>query len=185
MRRVMKNFGSVNYDQVDYVGTNGKMNEISAAMDLTNLDSLDEFISVNRRNYDTYRRELAGIPSLALVACDDKERNNYQYVVGEVDEPAARLSRDELVKVLHAENVLARRYFYPACHRMEPYRSYFPHAGLLLPETERLCSRTMCLPTGTAVCEAEITKVCCIIRLALQNADKSRQVLTRKGTLPR
>ncbi len=41
-----------------------------------------------------------------------------------------------LVRVLHAENVLARRYFYPGCHEMEPYRSYFPHAGLVLPETE-------------------------------------------------
>ena len=43
------------------------------------------------------------------------------------------ISRDELVQILQAENVLARRYFYPGCHRMEPYRSYYPHARLLLP----------------------------------------------------
>ena len=30
--------------------------------------------------------------------------------------------RDDLVAALHAENVLARRYFYPGCHRLEPYR---------------------------------------------------------------
>ena len=51
------------------------------------------------------------------------ERTNYQYIVLEVDELETGLTRDELVQVLIAENVLARRYFYPGCHRMEPYRS--------------------------------------------------------------
>ena len=69
----------------------------------------------------------------------------------EVDGAVSPLDRDELLVVLHAESVLARRYFYPGCHEMEPYRSYFPHAGLLLPETERLTQRVMSLPTGTAV----------------------------------
>ena len=34
---------------------------------------------------------------------------------------------------------------------MEPYRSYFPHARLLLPETERLVERVLQLPTGTSI----------------------------------
>ena len=180
--RLMKNFGFTNYDQVDYVGTNGKMNEISAAMGLTNLESLKDFIGINRRNYQQYRAELAGLPGIFVAAYNEQEQNNYQYVVLEVDAATAGLSRDELIRVLHAENVLARRYFYPACHRMEPYRSYFPHAGLLIPETDRLCERTMCLPTGTAVDEAAITKVCSLFRLILQHADEVRQMLTRASS---
>ena len=90
------------------------------------------------------------------------------------------VSRDDLVRVLHAENVLARRYFYPGCHEMEPYRSYFPHAGLLLPETERLTQRVMSLPTGTAVGPEEIETVCAIIRLAVEN---SREVRARLAAL--
>ncbi len=172
--RLMKNFGFTNYDQVDYVGTNGKMNEVSAAMGLTNLESLDDFIAANRGNYELYRSELAGIPGVSLIAYNEKERNNYQYVVVEVDEDLAGLSRDELLKVLHAENVLARRYFYPACHRMEPYRSYFPHAGLLLPETERLCTRTICLPTGTSVGRVEVQTIVRIIRCSLKQSPSVR-----------
>lgn len=52
---------------------------------------------------------------------------------------------------------------------MEPYRSFFPHAGLLLPETERLTQRVMSLPTGTAVGQEEIAAVCAIMRLAVAN----------------
>jgi len=79
------------------------------------------------------------------------------------------VSRDQLLEVLHAENILARRYFYPGCHQMEPYRSYFPHAGLLLPETERLTERVLSLPTGTAIGFAELRRICEIIRLVITN----------------
>src|SRR5205085_6146926 len=80
----------------------------------------------------------------------------------------ARVSRDRLVDVLHAENVLARRYFYPGCHRMEPYRSYFPHAGLLLPQTEAIARRVIVLPTGSEMTSQAIATVCQIIRLAIK-----------------
>ncbi len=165
--RLMKNFGFWGYDNVIYVGTNGKMNEVCAAMGLTGLESLDEVIAVNHRNYGAYRAGLQGIPGLQLIDYDASERNNYQYVIVEVDETATGISRDLLVRVLHAENVLARRYFYPGCHQMEPYRSYFPHAGLLLPETERLTNRVMSLPTGTAVGLDEIAGICQILKLAV------------------
>jgi dTDP-4-amino-4,6-dideoxygalactose transaminase len=93
-------------------------------------------------------------------------------VIIEVDETVTGVSRDVLVRVLHAENVLARRYFYPGCHQMEPYRSYFPHAGLLLPETERLTQRVVSLPTGTAVGSDEIGSVCAVIRLAVRDSQE-------------
>ena len=175
--RLMKNFGFTFYDHTDYVGTNGKMNEVSAAMGLTNLESAPEFVAVNRRNYEQYRAELSGLAGLSLMAYDEAERNNYQYVVTEIDEDEALVTRDQLMKILHAENVLARRYFYPGCHRMEPYRSYFPHAGLLLPETERLTNRVLCLPTGTGVSADEIGVVCRLIRRVLENgAEISRRM---------
>jgi dTDP-4-amino-4,6-dideoxygalactose transaminase len=56
--RLAKNFGFAGYDNVIYIGTNGKMNEMSAAMGLTGLESLDEFIAINHRNYQQYRKEL-------------------------------------------------------------------------------------------------------------------------------
>ncbi len=176
--RLMKNFGFAGMDKVIYIGTNGKMSEVSAAMGLTSLESLDEFIAANKANYDAYRRELESLPGLTMVRYDEGEKNNNQYIIVKVDESVFGLSRDELVHVLHAENVRARRYFYPGCHRMEPYRSYFPHAGLLLPETERLCQRVMSLPTGTAVGDPEIVKIAGIIRTALANAAAVKENIT-------
>ena len=175
--RLMKNFGFAGYDNVIYLGTNGKMSEVSAAMGLTGLESLEEFISINHRNYKQYKRELESTPGVQLMTYDEIERCNYQHIVLEIDEQIIGISRDQLVEILHAENVLARRYFYPGCHHMEPYLSSFPHAGLVLPETEKLVKRVLSLPTGTAVGTEEITRICQIIRLVVDHGDEVRQRL--------
>jgi len=176
--RLMKNFGFAGYDNVIYIGTNGKMNEASAAMGLTNLESLDEFIVINRRNYECYNSLLNDIPGIKLRQYNDHEKQNYQYIILEVDESEAGLSRDELLKVLHAENVLARRYFYPGCHRMEPYRSFSPHSHLLLSETEKVSQCVLVLPTGTSVSPDQISIICSIIRTAVTYAPKIIERLT-------
>lgn len=175
--RLMRNFGFSGYDNVIYVGTNGKMSEISAAMGLTGLESLDEVVAANRCNYEAYHVGLQGLPGIRLIAYDPAERCNYQYVILEIEEDLAGIGRDDLVRVLHAENVLARRYFYPGCHHMEPYRSHFPHAGLLLPETEKLTRRVMSLPNGTAVGTPQIAGICAIVRLAVAHGPELRSRL--------
>jgi dTDP-4-amino-4,6-dideoxygalactose transaminase len=179
--RRMRNFGFTGMDEVSNVGTNGKMSEISAAMGLTSLESLHEFVEVNLENYLTYSRGLADIPGIHLIQFDPQEKNNHQYVVLEIDENVFGISRDLLVKILHAENIIARRYFYPGCHQMEPYRSYFPNAGLVLPETEKLTQRVLQLPTGTAVGDVEINRICRIIHFVSQNGKVIQEEYSKLG----
>jgi dTDP-4-amino-4,6-dideoxygalactose transaminase len=168
--RLMQNFGFQGYDNVIYIGTNGKMTEVSAAMGLTNLESIETFIAQNRANYRAYRGRLAQIPGMSMLSFDESDELNYQYVVVEVDESVTGLSRDNLVEVLHSENVIARRYFYPGVHRMEPYRSTYADAIAPLPVTERVCKRVLVLPTGTAVSVADVDAVCDLIAVAISEA---------------
>lgn len=167
--RSMCNFGFAGLDNVVSIGTNGKMSEVSAAMGLTSLESLSEFIEINYNNYLAYSKGISGILGLKLTRYDNEENNNYQYVVIEIDDRITGISRDLLLKILHAENIRARRYFYPGCHQMEPYRSYFPNAGLVLLETQELTQKVLQLPTGTAVGKAEIDRLCDLIRFVIAN----------------
>lgn len=161
--RLMRNFGFVHYDRVIYPGTNGKMTEVAAAMGLVNFDAIDRFIDLNRSNYRRYREGLRDIPGLTVIEYGDGESNNYQYVVLEIA-PEFPLTRDRLIDALHAERVLARRYFWPGTHNMEPYRSHHPHAGLMLPNTIAVAERVVVLPTGATVGNAHIDGVCAVIR---------------------
>lgn len=177
--RLMKNFGFAGFDNVIYIGTNGKMSEVSAAMGLSGLESMGESVASNRGNHLGYRDALAGVPGILLAAYDDSETCNYQYATVEVDATRFGIERDVLMAILHAENALARRYFFPGCHKMEPYRSFFPHAGLLLPATERLAGRVLQLPTGTAVSPDQVERLANLIRLIAANGPELRERLAR------
>ena len=180
--RLMQNFGFAGKDNVIYIGTNGKMSEISAAMGLASMESYETITSANYNNYTTYQHVFKGIPGVRLLTYNEKEAGNYQYIVLEINENKARIGRDKIMQILHAENVIARRYFYPGCHRMEPYRSYQPHALFLVPETEKLVQRILSLPTGTSISDKHIHKIGQIIRYVIANArDVSRAELVNSA----
>jgi dTDP-4-amino-4,6-dideoxygalactose transaminase len=160
--RLMRNFGFSGYDNVIHPGTNGKMIEVCAAMGLTNLAHIESVVEVNRRNYRAYCDALSGLPGLTLLSYDEAERNNFQYVVLEVGKSCSS-SRDEIVAALQAENVLARKYFWPGCHKMKPYRDLFPHAKLMLKNTELVARSVVVLPTGVATNQEAVQTICRII----------------------
>ena len=110
-----------------------------------------------------------------------QESSNYQYIVVEVDPEVAPQNRDEVVAVLHAEDVLARKYFWPGCYRMEPYRSLQANADLLLPNTERVARCVCLLPTGQAVDTGTIESIAEILDAAFQSADEIKDALRRKS----
>ena len=83
--RLMKNFGFAGYDNVVHLGINGKMTEPAAAMGLASLESIEDFRAINQRNYGTYAARLGAAAGLRLLAYDERERNNYQYIVVEVE----------------------------------------------------------------------------------------------------
>ena len=171
IRRLI-NFGFAGYDQVSDLGINGKMNEFSAAMGLTSLEAIDGIVAHNRDNWRLYRDELADLPGVSIASYDEAERQNYHYVVCEVDEAAAGLSRDAIIAALWAERVIARRYFHPGCHAMEPYRSKDPSAGERLPATLRVAGRVLLLPNGQAVSGDDVRACCALIRQILAQREE-------------
>lgn len=171
--RLLKNFGFVDKDKVVYLGTNGKMNEVAAAMGLASLEELDTFIDRNRDNYLAYKKSLEGLDYLSLISHPKDECHNFHYVVVELADEA-ELSRDQLVRILESEGILARRYFYPGCHNMEPYRSEYQ--GVSFPETDRLCARVICLPNGSAVDSKAIGKIASLLDFVLSNQREIKQL---------
>ena len=162
--RYMRNFGFMTYDKAVHIGTNGKMPEICAAMGLTNLDSLEVVVEANRANLAAYETALAGIDGVSVLPYDPREKSNFQYVVVEVD-PSFAATRDEVVMALHAEGILARKYFWPGCHNMQPYRDLYPDAGLLLPNTKAVAERVIVLPTGTTLPPDAIEVIASVFRV--------------------
>ncbi len=180
--RLMRNFGFTGYDEVAVLGTNAKMSEASAAMGLSNLECIEQFIATNRGTFEAYLEGLGQTRGLELLRYDEGERHNYQYVVLDVAEDRLGLSRDQLMHVLQAENVLARRYFYPGCHRMAPYASRWPEADGSLPHTNRAARGALVLPAGAGVTLEQVREICGILRLVADQAAQVRSALESDGS---
>jgi dTDP-4-amino-4,6-dideoxygalactose transaminase len=170
--RFMRNFGFCGEDCVAHLGTNGKMNEISAAMGLTLLEEIDALVSINAERYHAYAREIEAIPGLDLLQYSPDGRYNYQHVVAMVDQTEATLGRDDIIAVLRAENVLARRYFYPGIHRMKPYAAMHEYANVSLPVTDDVAARVVVLPTGPQLTDDAAARIGAILRRATDLAPR-------------
>ncbi|MCK5344329.1 MAG: DegT/DnrJ/EryC1/StrS family aminotransferase, partial [Candidatus Heimdallarchaeota archaeon] len=103
---------------------------------------------------------------------NEKEKNNFQYVVIAVDEKKAKIERDQMVAILNAENILARRYFYPGCHKMEPYKSMPGYKKISLPVTDSIARQVVCLPSGTAISIQDVIQICEVIRYVCNNGSE-------------
>lgn len=148
--RRMRNFGFAGRDDSRTVGTNGKMSEISAAMGLTNMESINTFIEANQIRYEKYKSVFESVPGVSLLRYDRSSRNNYQYIVVEVFE-GNQSSRDDILLALQAENIDARKYFWPGAHRMIAYSDTDGGVRDQLQGTAAVAKRVIVLPTGSNV----------------------------------
>jgi dTDP-4-amino-4,6-dideoxygalactose transaminase len=156
---------------------NGRMSEAQAAIALLSLDNFAQILERNRGVFAAYRDALGGLSGLRLIEPQAVSTTNYQYVVCEIDAESFGLSRDQLQAVLRAENVLARRYFYPGIHRCTPYDELYPQAGERLPVTEALCANVLQLPIGQLIDAVGARRIGKIIRAAQDQAASVRHSL--------
>jgi len=158
------------------VNANGRFSEMQAAFTLLSLEDLPANCKANKLRQNLYVKLLQDVPGLHFICPHECEKNNFQYIVIEVDQSFG-MDRDELVKLLNSENILARRYFVPGMHRCLPYSAMFPFSVNTLPVTDALCRRVMQLPSGQMITESHIEQICELIRYVNKHA------LELKGTI--
>jgi dTDP-4-amino-4,6-dideoxygalactose transaminase len=122
------------------------MSELHASLALLLLDRVDDEILARRRLLQLYREQLAEIGGLKLQKSTPETAPNGAYCTVEVDSEQFGLPRDQLFTALRAENIVARRYFWPLCSDNELYRESPSARPELLPSAHRVAGRILCLP---------------------------------------
>ena len=144
--REVRNFGFSSPGDAGKLGINIKSSEISAAFGLASLPAVEERRNRLKAVRDVYCAELSGVPGISIHDLDGAGRNNYRYFAMFIDPETFGMDRDMVHNALLLENVLARLYFHPGCHRMGYYRDR-PGSGPL-PVTDRTLARIISLPTS-------------------------------------
>lgn len=159
-----KNFGYAGEPVPQAVGGNGKMNAFEAAMGLCCLRHLPA-ITVRRRALTwRYREALCDLPGLRFFTPDAQPGLGYNYAYFPVciDEVEFGSSRDRVWQLLRAQQVYARRYFWPAVPDYPCYRAAYPNVEI--PVARRASAQVLCLPLYDGMSFDQVDRVCALLR---------------------
>ena len=158
--RSMRNYGYSSLGEVAGPGINAKMSEVCAAHGLSCFEDFNTIVAEGKQNYLMYSECIRSIPGVTMVPNISGLNSNYHYVSILVNPDICGVNRDDIWQVLRENNVLARRYFHPGCHRQKPYKQLLQEP---LPVTESITSQILCLPNGESVTGGSIRKICSLI----------------------
>lgn len=157
----MKNFGIRGPEACVYVGGNAKMSEFQAAMGLCNLRHLEEEIAKRKTVVEHYRSRLSDVAGIRLCAPQADVTPNYAYFPIVFD--GFKLSRDEVFEKLKANDIIARKYFYPLTSDFECYRDLPSAGGEKTPIAKHIADCVLTLPLYADLTADEVDRICDLI----------------------
>jgi perosamine synthetase len=145
------------------VGFNYRMDDVSAAIGLAQLEKLESLLAGRRRVAERYTELLAGIPDVELPYEGPHERSWFVYPIrlaGGIDRPA-------VIERMAARGVATRPYL-PAIHLQPEYRRRFGYRDGDLPVTERVSASTLALPFFVQLEDDDLEYVATALREVLE-----------------
>lgn len=147
-------------------GRNVRMTEMSALLGRVQLSHLDEFLSRRRRVAAIYSEALACLPGVQLLLPDDLGRSSFWKVPLLL---AQGLDRAVIAERMAAAGIAVDSAYQPAVHLQPVFRAlYGTHDGLL-PRTEELLSRHLCLPCHPRMSDDDALRVANALRAAIED----------------
>jgi perosamine synthetase len=148
----------------DRLGFNYRLDELSCALGLAQLQRLEELLAGRERVASLYGERLAGIEGLGL-PCPDANGERRGWFVYVVQLPSG-VDRDEAIRALRDQGVDSKPYL-PAIHLMTFYRERFGHREGEFPVCEDVARRSLALPFHPELSEAEVERVVSALRVAI------------------
>jgi dTDP-4-amino-4,6-dideoxygalactose transaminase len=127
-----------------FVGLNGRLSEMHAAVALASLEGYDKNQVRRMEVVERYREALSGIPGVRMQHVTPGDESTYKDLTIAVDASDYGVDRDTLRRALSAEGVDTRMYFDPPVHRQTAYHGV---AGRPLPVTDGVSASVLSLPS--------------------------------------
>ena len=151
----------------EHLGYNYRLDEMSAALGLSQLRRIDDLLRRRAEVAARYDRRLAEIPGIRIRrALPSRTRPSWFVYVIQV---APEIDRDRLVAQLEARQIPSRAYFTPI-HLQPYYRERFGLREGHLPVTERIAATTLALPFHANLSADDMDRVIDALHAAVMRA---------------
>jgi perosamine synthetase len=154
----------------DRLGFNYRLDELSCALGLAQLERLDELLAGRERVAELYAKALRDIEGLEL-PCPDADGDRRSWFVYVVQLPRG-VDRDAAVVAMRERGVDTKPYL-PAIHLMSFYRERFGHREGEFPVCEDVAARSLALPFFPQLTEGEVEQVAETLRGVIEAAQVS------------
>lgn len=148
------------------IGYNYRLSNILAAIGRGQLAWLDDRVNTKRRIFEAYQEALGSLPGIAFMPECTTGRCNRWLSVMLIDAEEFGATPEELRLALEAENIESRPVWKPM-HLQPVFRGCQVRGGEV---SERLFKQGLCLPSGTAMTDADIERVITAIRSSYRSA---------------
>ncbi|MBM6853247.1 DegT/DnrJ/EryC1/StrS family aminotransferase [Mediterraneibacter glycyrrhizinilyticus] len=150
------NFGFTSQEDIDYVGTNARMNEFEAVMGICNLRHFDEELAKRKKAGERYFERLSGIKGIKTIEIPSDLEWNYAYFPVIFD--GYKENRDEVKAKLESENIFARKYFYPIVNKAACYEKEYGAAEV--PVAAHAAECVLTLPMYADMTVEDVDRIC-------------------------
>ncbi len=148
----------------DRLGFNYRLDDLSCALGLAQLERLDELLAARARVAALYGEALAQVEGLEL-PCPDGDGDRRSWFVYVVQLPRGA-DRDEAVRALRERGIDSKPYL-PAIHLMSFYRERFGHREGEFPVCEDVAARSLALPFFPELRDGDVERVALAVREVL------------------
>ena len=144
----------------DEIGYNYRMTNLQAALGLAQLEQLETFISIKKKNYLFYQQLLSDIQGLSLLSFNHQARNNYWFYALYIDDDRYTRSRDELINFF-AANATQVRPIWGLIHEQKPY---LHHQAYKIDRAKHYLEHVVNLPCSSNLESEEIAYIVNLLR---------------------
>jgi perosamine synthetase len=150
----------------DRLGFNYRLDDLSCALGIAQLERLDELLAARARVAALYTEALAGVEDLQT-PCSDADGDRRSWFVYVVQLPRGA-DRDAAVVALRERGIDSKPYL-PAIHLMSFYRERYGHREGEFPVCEDVAARSLALPFYPELTEGQVTRVVEALRAVIES----------------
>ncbi len=142
------------------VGYNYRLSNILAALGLAQFEVLEERVARKRAIYDLYVKKLNDVPGITFMPEADYGKGNRWLTAALIDDKVFGTGPQGVIDALEADNIEARPVWFPM-----HLQKVFSHCRVAGGEVaESIHRQGVCLPSGTSMSDADVSRICGIIR---------------------
>jgi perosamine synthetase len=141
-----------------HAGHNYRLTNIQAAVGLSQVEVIEQHVKQKRWMGQAYNEQLGGISGITLPV-EEPWATNVYWMYGLVLDDEVGYDAVELARRLRAKGVDTRPFFL-GMHEQPVFRQQGLFEGESYPVSERLATRGLYLPSGLALTESQLSRVC-------------------------